>query len=115
MSKVRLNALPAASIAIVLSASGPAFAQNANTSSAPEEEVLVTGSHIRGTAAGGPSPVIIFDKEAIDLVGVPTLQQFFEKLPQNFGGGANGANVANLGVDRDTGSNFGQGSAINLR
>jgi outer membrane receptor protein involved in Fe transport len=107
--------LLAASIAIVLSASRPAFAQNANASSAPEEEILVTGSHIRGTAAGGPSPVIIFDKEAIDLVGVPTLQQFFEKLPQNFGGGANGANVANLGVDRDTGSNFGQGSTINLR
>ncbi|WP_251278511.1 TonB-dependent receptor plug domain-containing protein, partial [Enterobacter hormaechei] len=43
------------------------------------------------------------------------MQQLFEKLPQNFGGGANGANVGNLGVDRDTGNNFGQGTAINLR
>jgi iron complex outermembrane receptor protein len=131
MSKVRLNTLLAASIAVILCASAPASAQNANASSEPEvrqgkesipvsnvapaEEVVVTGSHIRGTAVGGPSPVIIFDKEAIDRVGLATLQQFFEKLPQNFGGGANGANVANLGVDRDTGNNFGQGSTINLR
>ncbi|WP_372392177.1 TonB-dependent receptor plug domain-containing protein [Xanthomonas sp. NCPPB 3582] len=77
--------------------------------------VLVTGSHIRQGAAGGASPVIVFEKQAIERVGVATLQQFFEKLPQNFGGGANGANVANLGLDRDTGSNFGQGTSINLR
>jgi iron complex outermembrane recepter protein len=115
MHNVRLNTLLAASIAVILYARAPAFAQNANVSSAPEEEVLVTGSHIRGTAADQSSPVIIFDKAAIERAGVATLQQFFEKLPQNFGGGANGANVANLGVDRDTGSNFGQGSTINLR
>ena len=80
-----------------------------------EEEVIVIGSYIRGISPGGSSPVIIFDKDAIDAAGVATMQQFFEKLPQNFGGGANGANVGNLGVDRDTGNNFGQGSTINLR
>ncbi|MBM0104956.1 TonB-dependent receptor [Steroidobacter sp. S1-65] len=79
------------------------------------EEIVVTGSHIRGAAAEGPSPMIIFRKQDIEATGVATMQQFFEKLPQNFGGGANGANVANLGVDRDTGNNFGQGSTINLR
>lgn len=81
----------------------------------PLESMIVTGSHIRETAADGSSPVIIFEKEDIERTGVATLPQFFEKLPQNFGGGANGANVANLGLDRDTANNFGQGTSINLR
>ncbi len=132
MSKVRLNALLAASIILAWYPSVPTFAQNPDDSSAPEtgsgedpgsiantepleEEVVVIGSHIRGISAGGSSPVIIFDKEDIDRTGAVTMQQFFEELPQHFGGGANGANVGNLGVDRDTGNNFGQGSTINLR
>lgn len=132
MSKVRLNALLAASIILAWYPSVPTFAQNPDDSSAVEagssedstsianvepleEEVTVIGSHIRGISAGGSSPVIIFDKEDIDRSGAVTMQQFFEELPQHFGGGANGANVGNLGVDRDTGNNFGQGSTINLR
>ncbi len=122
MSTVRLKTLLAASIIVVSYTSTPASAQDANgedsTSNAnaePLEEVIVVGSHIRGISPGGSSPVIIFDRDAIDRTGVATMQQFFEELPQNFGGGANGANVGNLGVDRDTGNNFGQGSTINLR
>lgn len=132
MSKVRLNALLVASIILAWYPSVPTFAQNPDDSSAPEtgsgedpasvastepleEELVVIGSHIRGISAGGSSPVIIFDKEDIDRTGAVTMQQFFEELPQHFGGGANGANVGNLGVDRDTGNNFGQGSTINLR
>ena len=131
MSKVRLNTLLAASVIVILYTVTPASAQNPSDSSAleagpgedsssianaePLEEVVVVGSHIRGIASGGSSPVIVFDKDAIDRTGVATMQQFFEELPQNFGGGANGANVGNLGVDRDTGNNFGQGSTINLR
>lgn len=128
MFKVGLKTLLAVSVAIL---STPAFTQNPNVSDAIDarkeerststintgamEEVIVIGSNIRGIVAGGSSPVIIFDKQAIDNTGAATMQQFFEKLPQNFGGGANGANVGNLGIDRDTGNNFGQGSTINLR
>ncbi len=128
MSKVGLNTVLAVSVAALCTS---AFAQTPNASSAikgprgenstsiakagPMEEVIVIGSNIRGIVAGGSSPVIIFDKQAIDNTGAATMQQFFEKLPQNFGGGANGANVGNLGLDRDTGNNFGQGSTINLR
>lgn len=126
MSKVRPQTLLSTIIAVVSYGAVPAFAQNSNVSSHETdsvtktkgelyEEIVVIGSHIRGIVPGGSSPVIIFDKETIDNTGAATMQQFFEKLPQNFGGGANGANVANLGVDRDTGSNFGQGSTINLR
>lgn len=90
-------------------------ARSAPGSATTLDTVLVVGSHIRHNDAGGSSPVLVFEKETIERTGAATLQQFFEKLPQNFGGGANGANVGNLGVDRDTGNNFGQGTAINLR
>ena len=113
------RALLAASIAAALQIGAQAQAQNAGTDddapTATLDKVLVIGSNIRDAVGGGASPVIVIDREAIDRTGVASLQQLFEKLPQNFGGGANGANVANLGVDRDTGNNFGQGTAINLR
>ncbi len=122
------RALMALSIAAALLASLPALAQDSGNDrgskaagAAPQaptatlDQVLVVGSNIRDAIGGGASPIIVIDKEAIDRTGVATVQQLFEKLPQNFGGGANGANVANLGVDRDTGNNFGQGTAINLR
>ncbi|PPU74309.1 TonB-dependent receptor plug domain-containing protein [Xanthomonas cucurbitae] len=121
-------ALLAASILVVLAGAAPALAQQPGAAVRGDAQdvqpgdgartlapVLVTGSHIREITTGGASPVIVFEKQDIERVGVATLQQFFEKLPQNFGGGANGANVANLGLDRDTGSNFGQGTSINLR
>ena len=129
MSTIRSNRLLAGSL-VAMFAGSLAFAQEPETSGAAEagqkedaasiadtrpiDEIIVIGSNIRGIAVG-PSPVIAFDKQDIELTGVATLQQFFEKLPQNFGGGANGANVGNLGVDRDTGNNFGQGTSINLR
>ncbi len=127
---LRLGALLAVGSAALLYPSAPAQAQATEspgtTDSRPAEpalapgevtldKVVVIGSHIRDTRVGESSPVIVFDREAIDRTGAATMQQFFEKLPQNFGSGANGANVASLGVDRDTGSNFGQGTAINLR
>lgn len=131
ISFVRPTTLLAVSILVLLSDTWPVLAQQSGTSDAVNKTnpadaasgswdmtlapTLVTGSHIRETVAGGSSPVIVFEKEDIERIGVATLQQFFEKLPQNFGGGANGANVANLGLDRDTASNFGQGTSINLR
>lgn len=125
-STARPAALVVASLAAALQLNAPAMAQDASVPGSPVQgdrrsdtatldKVMVIGSNIRDAIGGGASPVIVIDREAIDRTGVASLQQLFEKLPQNFGGGANGANVGNLGVDRDTGNNFGQGTAINLR
>ena len=107
------------SVLLMLSAQpGSAQAKGAEEAPPPQksiDEVVVTGSHIRGTTVDGPSPVIAFDKEAIERTGVATMQQFFDKLPQNFGGGANASNVSNASLDRDTNTNIGLGSTINLR
>lgn len=46
------------------------------------EEVIVTGSHIRG-AQNLSSPVITFDRKDIESGGFATTQQLIESLPQN--------------------------------
>jgi iron complex outermembrane recepter protein len=114
--KIRQDEESGAILIMVPAASAPGASSRSSTDQVIElEELVVTGSHIRGAATDGPSPVVVFDTEAIERTGAATMQQFFEKVPQNFGGGANTGNVGFLGVDRDVGSNFGQGSSINLR
>lgn len=51
------------------------------------EEIVVTGSLIRG-AGDGPSPVIVFDRDAIDSSGHASVADMLQDLPQNFGGGS---------------------------
>lgn len=46
------------------------------------EEILVTGSHIRG-AQNLSSPVITFNREDIEAGGYATTQQLLQSLPQN--------------------------------
>lgn len=75
-------------------------------------EVLVTGSLIRG-ARDGASPVITFDRDAIDRGGHGTLAEALSALPQNFGGGATPASQL-LGSDR-TFVNDTAASGVNLR
>ena len=76
------------------------------------EEIVVTGSQIRGAGAAGAN-VITFDSEYIELTGLATTQEIIQTLPQNFGEGANEANQA-VGVGGGTG-NLGWSSSINLR
>jgi len=74
------------------------------------EEILVTGTHIRGIEFSA-SPVIAFDRVQLERSGYSTLDQFIESLPQNFGGGASQDTV---GTDSSVG-NDAYGNAVNLR
>ncbi len=75
------------------------------------DEVLVTGTHIRGTD-NLTVPLIVMDREFINSTGLTTTVQLIESLPQNFalvnqsvtGGGLSGNSYATV-----------QGSTINLR
>lgn len=74
------------------------------------EEIVVTGTHIRGgiTAA----PVLTFDRVAIDQSGYSTVQQFLQSVPQNF------SNISDSTFGTINGGGdgaLGQASAINLR
>lgn len=55
--------------------------------SATLEEVIVTGTRIRGMTHLA-SPIETFSRDDIDTAGVQTAGQFLQLLPQNFNGGA---------------------------
>ena len=71
------------------------------------EEIIVTGSHIRGIGVSVGSKVSIIDRAEIDRSGFATTQQAIQSLPQNFGGGPN--------EDTLSTGNVTGGSGINLR
>lgn len=98
-----------------VAAGGDATAPFEATGEGPANEVaelLVTGSLIRG-ARDGASPVVAFDREAIDRAGHGNLAEALAALPQNFGGGASPASQL-LGSDR-TFVNDTAASGVNLR
>lgn len=68
------------------------------------EEVVVTGTHIRGAAPVG-SPVQVYDQEDFELAGADTPQEFMATVTQNFGGAQS--------ADRDL--DFTYGSGLDLR
>jgi iron complex outermembrane recepter protein len=76
------------------------------------EDVIVTGSLIRGVA-DGPSPVVTVTRDDIDRQGHGTVAQALAAIPQNFGGTGNDAAMSN-GGDR-TGANSFYASGVNLR
>lgn len=77
------------------------------------EEIVVTGSHIRGAGPTG-SNSFVFDRDAIEKTGFGTIQQVLQSLPQNFGGGPNEATRLSATGRADT-NRIGLGSGVNLR
>ena len=75
------------------------------------EEVIVTGSHIRGARPAGVH-VQVHDAEAIERSSFTTVQDFIHSLPQNYqgGGGSEDYSPGELAT-----SNWFSASTINLR
>ena len=79
------------------------------------QEVIVTGTHLRGDAPTG-SPVRTYSSKDIAASGAQTTAQFIELLPQNFGGGiSERTNATFVPVDGRTNNNSGNGTGVNLR
>ena len=74
------------------------------------EEIVVTGSHIRGIGIPVGSNLKIITREDIELSGYATTQQLIASLPQNFGGGA--SEDTRFG---DARANFSGASGVNLK
>jgi outer membrane receptor protein involved in Fe transport len=73
------------------------------------EEIVVTGTHIRGASPIG-SPLIVVSRAEIDASGRGRIQDFLETLPQNFSGSAS------EDANTDAGArNMTRGQAIDLR
>jgi iron complex outermembrane receptor protein len=75
------------------------------------EEIVVTGSNIRGGESA--SPMLVFTQEDIAKTGAATAQEFLATLPQNFGGGQTDFN--HFGVTGYNTEDQSYGSAVNLR
>lgn len=90
----------------------PATRAEASPDAVEIDDIIVTGSLLRGVA-DGPSPVITVTRDEIDRRGHATVAQALAALPQNFGGTANEAAMGN-GGDR-TGTNSFYASGVNLR
>lgn len=74
------------------------------------EEIVVTGSHIRGVE-NKTNPVIVIDQTQIEQSGYSSTQELFFSLPQNYAGG-NTTQAGFLGAGQLNGD---FSSAINLR
>jgi iron complex outermembrane receptor protein len=82
-----------------------------NTTADSESAIVVTGTNIRGTTPA--SPVIVFDKQAIQRTGYASARELITNLPQNFGGGA--AETTGPSPVTDAGRNVGATSTVDLR
>ncbi len=76
------------------------------------DEIIVTGTNIRG--AENPTTLVLqFDREAIDLSGAATIEEFLRALPQNFG--SESQLTADSVNPNDSGRNQVQGTFVDLR
>jgi len=88
-----------------------AAAQQADTAAGPVEEVLVTGSSIRGVANPG-SQAITLGREEMEASGLASTSDLTRSLPQVL---ALGADESRLGGAQDAAANTTRISGINLR
>jgi iron complex outermembrane recepter protein len=91
---------------------GPAPASK-DEEGATVEEVVVTGTHIRGGQSA--SPLLVFDREDIERSGFATTQQFVQALPQNFTGGQSETTFGAILGGRGSAYNVSNATGVNLR
>ena len=75
------------------------------------EEIIVTGSNVRGALVA--SPLTVLDSQYIRASGFSSVEELIDTLPQNFGGGASIDTISS--PDQQSGLNVGAGSSVNLR
>jgi iron complex outermembrane recepter protein len=86
-----------------------AAAERGRDGSEQLEEIVVTGTHIRG-ARNTSAPLIVLDRAYIDSTGISTTPGLIESLPQNFAlASQSGVVVPGVASPRS------QGSSVNLR
>jgi hypothetical protein len=82
--------------------------ENVSAVDGSADDILVTGTRIRGHGPVG-SPLVTIDRAAIDQSGFATTQQIAQSIPQNFLGGMNEATAAGGTLGQNTGSNVARG------
>lgn len=83
MPTVKRRGLASVLMAMFSVGAGAQEAAGADEEESGLEEIVVTGTNIRGVN-NPTSPLLQFDREDIDLAGVGTVQDFVRTIPQNF-------------------------------
>jgi iron complex outermembrane receptor protein len=78
------------------------------------EEIVITGTHIRGTQSL-TAPAIVIDRTEIQRSGFSTVQDLMESLPQNFSGMSPDGRLANEGGSALAKLNNDRVSSVDLR
>ena len=111
----RHNVLLASVVAATLGISIHSEAQNGQESLI--EEVLVTGSYLRGSPIDGPSPVQVIDRNAIEYQGAAQIWDVIKNLEANSGSISNvgsGENSQTEGIANINLRNLGENSTLTL-
>ena len=82
-------------------------------SAAAADDIVVTGTRIRGAAPIG-APLTVIDRKAIEQSGRATVADYIQTLPQNYAGGPNEENYG-TSPRNGAGDNQSYASSINLR
>lgn len=92
---------------------GPAVPVQQDQQAQQLEEIIVTGSHIRGSSPDS-SPLISYDRADIQRSGATTVEQFLRTIPQNFS--SIGSETAlNSGGNTAAQQNITRGASVDLR
>jgi outer membrane receptor protein involved in Fe transport len=75
--------------------------------------VPVTGTHIRGSTDSA-FPIAIYTRDVIERSGASTLQEFIQKIPQNFNGGASESTLSAISGGGNAGNRV-DATGVNLR
>lgn len=116
ISRYPTRKLLATCISLAL-ASSVAYGQQASDDEADIEEVIVTGSFIRGTPLDAPSPVQIVDRNSIEAQGAAVIWDVIKNLEVNSGSfteGGSGEMAATAGTAQVNLRNLGENSTLTL-
>lgn len=118
-SKIPHRKILATCIAMALASSYAQAQQTTQTNETAQEieEVIVTGSFIRGTPLDAPSPVQVVDRESIEAQGAAVIWDVIKNLEINSGSfteGGSGEVAATAGTAQVNLRNLGENSTLTL-
>ncbi|HEY8509042.1 MAG TPA: TonB-dependent receptor [Steroidobacteraceae bacterium] len=110
-SRLRLAQSGSVSASMVDTQRAAAAGEQETAAKVELEEIVVTGTHIRGVNTPA-SALQVYTREEIDRAGFGSIQDFIQRLPLNFNGGAAEDTMfsGGTGVDNRVG-----GTGVNLR
>jgi iron complex outermembrane recepter protein len=105
--------LRSAAIATVTAGALAPFPRDAAAAELTADALPVTGTHIRGSTDSA-FPITIYTRDAIEASGASTLQEFIQKIPQNFNGGASENTIVSV-TGGGNADNKVEATSVNLR